>query len=51
MKSSYTHSEIDKIRLKRDIEKSHMFALVEYILRKYGMHDMADKIQHERKYR
>jgi hypothetical protein len=50
MKLPYTISEIDKLRLKQDIEKSYMFALVDYILRKYGMHDMADKIKQERKY-
>ena len=50
MKFPYTHSDVDKLRLKHAIEKSYMFALVDYILRKYGMHDMADKIKQERKY-
>ena len=47
MKPPYTHLEIDKLRLKRDIEKTYMLALVDYILRKYGMDDMADRIKQE----
>ena len=47
MKPPYTHLEIDKLRLKREIEKTYMLALVDYILRKYGMDDMADRIKQE----
>jgi len=44
-------SKTDKLRLGADNEKTYMLALVDLILRKYGMDKIADTIKKERVFR